>query len=433
MKRLLRWSLAVLGVCALLLLALVVLAGLAIDSQAEAEAPAWPADITPAHIERAVRLFILHDPRHLKPGAEDTLRVQAADADLAINYFAQRAAHTRTRLTLEAGTARLQTSTRLPRTPLGDHLGIDLRLAQGDGLPRVAQMRVGRLDVPPLLANGLFDLGIAQLRATSPAAARGVDSLRQIDFATAANGGVGIRYVWPGKLAGAGGFSPWSATEQARIDAYTRVLGDAAASDAEAGPLPLARLMQALLQAAAVRSDAGGATAVAENRAALLALAQFVNAEALSSLVTALVPAGTPRPITLNGRTDTAQHFTVSAALTAVAGAEMSDAVGLYKELSDAQGGSGFSFNDLAADRAGTRFAARATAGESGARRQQRAFMAPTPASDPGMVLLPSVDDLPEDMQLAVFIRRFGGVDSPPALRVRADIERRIGSLPLYR
>jgi hypothetical protein len=130
---------------------------------------------------------------------------------------------------------------------------------------------------------------------------------------------------------------------------------------------------------------------------------------------------------------DTAQHFTVSAALTALAGAQMSDAVGLYKELSDAQGGSGFSFNDLAADRAGTRFAARATAGEPGARQQQQAFAGSAPAMDPGAVLLPVVEDLPENMQLLEFTRRFGSVDSAPALRVRADIERRIGSLPLYR
>jgi hypothetical protein len=48
-------------------------------------------------------------------------------------------------------------------------------------------------------------------------------------------------------------------------------------------------------------------------------------------------------------------------------------------------------------------------------------------------VLLPPVDDLPEDMQQADFARRFGSIDGPAALRLRAVIEERIGALPLYR
>ena len=60
--------------------------------------------------------------------------------------------------------------------------------------------------------------------------------------------------------------------------------------------------------------------------------------------------------LTLNGRHDSAQHFVISAALAAWAGEPVAEAIGLYKELDDARRGSGFSFADLAADRAGTRF-----------------------------------------------------------------------------
>ena len=433
MKRLLRWSLAVCVLAALLLAALATMLALAIDRQPEADPRSWrgdtPPEITPAHIERAVQLFVRHDPRSLQPGAQDTLSIAPADADLALNYFARRFAHTRTHLTLAAGTARLQTSTRLPATPLGDHLGVDLVLAQTDSLPRVASLRIGGLDVPAFAANALLDIGLAQLRGVSPGATRAVDSVLQVELGDSA---VGVRYVWLGKLPKGGGFSLWPAAEQARIDAYTRVLEDAAGNDGQARALPLASLMQPLLQAAALRSDAEGASAIAENRAALVALAQFVNAEALGAVFTSAAIAGPRGQVTLNGRGDTAQHFTVSAAITATAGAPMSDAIGLYKELNDAQGGSGFSFNDLAADRAGTRFAERATAGESSARQQQQAFAVSTP-SGPAAVLLPKVEDLPENMQLPEFSRRFGSVDGPAALRVRADIERRLGVLPLYR
>jgi hypothetical protein len=66
---------------------------------------------------------------------------------------------------------------------------------------------------------------------------------------------------------------------------------------------------------------------------------------------------GTP---TVHDRHDLAQHFSVSAALTAVHGVKAAEAAGLLKELLDAQpGGSGFSFADLAADLSGVAFARR--------------------------------------------------------------------------
>ena len=70
-----------------------------------------------------------------------------------------------------------------------------------------------------------------------------------------------------------------------------------------------------------------------------------------------------PRHSQLRGRPDSARHFWVSAAVTALVGDVVSDAAGLLKEELDAgEGGSGFSFGDLMADRAGTEFARAATA-----------------------------------------------------------------------
>ena len=54
------------------------------------------------------------------------------------------------------------------------------------------------------------------------------------------------------------------------------------------------------------------------------------------------------------------RHLLISAARAAEGGGPLSDAIGVYKEVSDSRGGSGFSFNDLAADRAGTRLGLRA-------------------------------------------------------------------------
>ena len=151
--------------------------------------------------------------------------------------------------------------------------------------------------------------------------------------------------------------------------------------------------------------------------------------------VAALVPSdrGWPlaerRVVTLSGRTDFPRHFMISAALAATAGSPLADAVGLYKEVDDSRQGSGFSFNDIAADRAGTRFGALAVSGGAGlARLQPLVARGPREAD-----LIPDVRDLPEFMAEPEFIRRFGGVGAPPYRRMMADIEQRIAALPLYR
>ena len=60
-------------------------------------------------------------------------------------------------------------------------------------------------------------------------------------------------------------------------------------------------------------------------------------------------------PTFLYKRIDLAQHFIASAAITSSINGQIAKAVGEEKELNDANGGSGFSFIDLAADKAGTR------------------------------------------------------------------------------
>ena len=60
---------------------------------------------------------------------------------------------------------------------------------------------------------------------------------------------------------------------------------------------------------------------------------------------------------TMRARRDAVEHFAMSAALAALLGAPTAEKAGTLKELSDAQGGSGFSFVDISADMAGIAFA----------------------------------------------------------------------------
>jgi hypothetical protein len=169
---------------------------------------------------------------------------------------------------------------------------------------------------------------------------------------------------------------------------------------------------------------------VEENRAAILVLALYVNGHDLATIMPAARQWPVPGPgrVSLGGRDDFAQHFSISAALSATSGSPLSDAVGLYKEMDDSHGGSGFSFNDIAADRAGTRFGELATSSDVAATTLQRRVAKGIVDAD----LLPKVSDLPEFMPEPEFKRRYGGIGAPAYNAMMRDIEQRLSALPLY-
>ena len=103
--------------------------------------------------------------------------------------------------------------------------------------------------------------------------------------------------------------------------------------------------------------------------------------------------------------------------------------MGLYKEIDDSQGGSGFSFNDIAADRTGVRFGELATMNPAGAQKVQRAAAGRFSASD----MFPEVKDLPEFMQEAEFKRRYGGIGGAEYKKMRRRIERATAAMPVFR
>ncbi len=168
------------------------------------------------------------------------------------------------------------------------------------------------------------------------------------------------------------------------------------------------------------------------NRAAILALgialgdegiARFVGLDANSTLLkkAALLRLGT----TLHEREDWPRHFCVSASLSVLEHPLISDAGGLIKEQLDAlTGGSGFSFCDIAADRAGVRFAEAATLSEQDANAMQ-AFLHTEART---FNFLPEVADLPENLSTEEFQRVYGSVGSESYQLLIDEIELRLDS-----
>ncbi|NJK89107.1 MAG: hypothetical protein HC923_06675 [Myxococcales bacterium] len=130
---------------------------------------------------------------------------------------------------------------------------------------------------------------------------------------------------------------------------------------------------------------------------------------------------------TLAGRDDWRKHFALSAGLQAAGDGPSAFAIGELKELLDAEGGSGFSFDDLAADRAGIRFS--------------QAVLQGDPADWAGFILrlesdaaiFPSVQELPTGLTEEEFLRDIRDVNSPRYKELIEVIDRRLDELPFFR
>lgn len=131
----------------------------------------------------------------------------------------------------------------------------------------------------------------------------------------------------------------------------------------------------------------------------------------------------------LRGRIDLRQHFVVSAALQVLADAGFSQAIGEFKELLDSgTGGSGFSFADLAADRAGTLFAQHISRNPQQARRLIERLDQPLREPD----LMIAIDQLPEGLTQAQFEQRYQDLNHSNYRQLVAQIDTELDSLRLY-
>ncbi len=191
----------------------------------------------------------------------------------------------------------------------------------------------------------------------------------------------------------------------------------------------LSRYLRFLFQRA--YNQANLKNAVQENRALLQVAAAYVNGHDPCQLFGMRVSYTTPKKKTLqiDHRHDLAQHFILAAAIAATGNQFLAKTMGTYKELMDFNTGSGFSFSDLAADKAGARFGALAVESIQTARRLQRIMRKARSAE----IFMPQTRDLPDHLSRKIFEKRFGGLKGKRYSRMKLLIERRILACPLYR
>jgi hypothetical protein len=177
--------------------------------------------------------------------------------------------------------------------------------------------------------------------------------------------------------------------------------------------------------------------AVKENQAAITALIIYFGADRFELLVGNVIVREKEqlevrnrlrKHVTLQNRPDLQKHFIYSMALQLFSTHEASDAIGEFKEFLDTnQGGSGFSFADLQADRAGTRLAMIVTKSEQQAKQAQILLSSVTDKQ-----LLPSIEGLHEGLNEDSFEKKFKDVKSKDYQQTLKDIDNRLKSLPVY-
>jgi hypothetical protein len=406
-----RWWLALPLVAAVLLLGV---RALLLDAAPALSPPPVPTAGSMAQLRQWLHW---HDPRRAPDGRVLVLHASPADLQL-LGGVGARLLGGAARVTLADGRARIEAS--LPVH--GRWANVDLALVDGAGLPAVASLRVGALALPGWLADPALRLvlsirdrprdGVPPLHAM----------VRDVQFR---DQGLRLRYQWRADLTRrlAGWLMP--APQHERLLVYQTALADIMRRQRGFAELPA--LLMPLFQLAQQRSDAGG-DAAAENRAALLVLATHVAGRPLASWLpdAASWPRVPRRPALLAGRWDFAVHLLVSAVLAAEGGGVLADALGLAKELGDARHGSGFSFTDLAINRAGTRLGERAV-------REPVRMQALLARELDAQALLPDLSDLPEFLSEPEFHARYGGVGEPAYEALTASIEARVDAMPLWR
>jgi len=370
-------------------------------------------------------------------GADGTHRISATEAE--VNSALAAAARVLRPL---RGTNRIDDtgvwialSAQVPGLPQLGWINAEAHAApSADGLDMRA-IRLGAMDLPPgwtvAALVGLIDLAsaddIGSALVSGIVGLRTADGRAEVMLAAGAGDGPSLLDTVSGAIRGMVGLGDTDAASR-HYAAMARAAAEGALPSAGSA-LPWVRHAVSRVAAANHGSDA---EARADMRAALIALGAHCGDRAIVETVvgalTVPVSGSACAATTLGGRRDLRQHFTLSAALAAAGGGGFSFGLGEIKELLDAgeRGGSGYSFDDLAFDRAGMRFAARVLGAAPGTLGALAARL------DAESAVVPGLDDLPSRLSEARFAADFGAVGSPAYREMLSRIEARIDALALH-
>jgi len=386
-------------------------------------------------VERAKQLIRLNDPRSLRAGEVKTFYITERDLNLFLDYASSHSPgkmQLNAHVDLEQQWSYAYFTFALPDNPFGRYLNISATLSQsGDGFI-IRKLRIGKLPVPGWFVNpvGRFAHNYFQHYEEYRQFAEGANSIEKVQFN---ENSLLLTYRWQpdvvNKLREQGRDLLVPADERERLRVYNERL-IAVSWSMNGRTVSLTNFLQPLFQFAKQRTMSTG-NAEAENRALIMNVALYSVGRNINRLLGPDERQSTQPGqvgLTLLGRDDLAKHFLVSAAITVSAGSVIANLAGVFKEMDDSRGGSGFSFADLAADRAGVKFAEIAIGSSNQAKQLQQRMSGWFREYD----YMPRIDHLPEGIQELEFKRMYKDLDSETYRMVESEIDRRIAACRIY-
>jgi hypothetical protein len=384
-----------------------------------------------------VKQFIKeNDPRKLRPNDIKNVIVTERDLNLFLDYALSQTPGDNDlfiQADLRQDLAVFRFSYTLPKNPFGSYLNIATLIFPTAAEIKIRQLKIGSLKIPGWLINPTAKLGHNFLKQFDEYR-NFIEAYNAIKTIRIFDGSVSLIYQWQPevikKLQAQGRDFLLSADEKERLIAYNDQLA-VISQKFDGKRVSLTQFLQPLFQFAEQRTMKNR-NAGAENRALILTLAAYIVGRNVGKFLGD--EKSIPKPqfgrarLTLAGRTDLSKHFLVSAAISVSGGTGLANFAGIFKEMDDSRGGSGFSFADLAADRAGVRFAEIAIASIERAKFVQQQMSNSVMESD----FMPGVENLPEGIQELEFKRTYKDLDSATYRIIEDEIERRINMCRIY-
>ena len=416
------------------------------------------ADLNPDHydIARIKKILKRHDPRYLKQGQTGHLNLSEQDINAllitSLSFFNKQEQRTRARSHLHNERIIIDLSYKLPENQYGQYANISLSLKETpQHLLTIEKLNFGTLDIPGYLVQPLWNF-LSQYLYQFDEYRRLTKAVQMVQI-TQKKLSLTYKADWKAikQLKQRGQTLLISDSEKYRIRLYQqklikiiKQLSDKKSMNKQPGrQVSLSNILQPMFQFALKRSVesqhpteqslTNTTSAVEENKALLLVLAVHAAHKNIDDIIGKAITKNTAMQkvrlkTTLRNRIDLMQHFSISAFLASAAGDSLAHATGLFKEISDSKGGSGFSFADLAADQAGIKFGTMAVASELSAYSLQLTMSKITNEDD----YMPDINNLPEGLHEAIFKHQYGTPESDRYKIMQYELDRRIELCRLY-
>ena len=385
--------------------------------------------LTSNDIKQAKSFLNKNNPSLFKAGERKTTVISEGNINLLARYALNKTnANVRVKTKLFNSSLYLINSIYLPQNPFGDYINSSSEIHYKDGLVTIESLEVGDISVPKFISELILKKLHKTILYKYPEFRLAKKSLTNLSLTKKQ---MSISYVWQPEIINQ--FKNTIASSliskelRNRIFIYTQQLQVLAPSINEPNP-SLSRLLRPMFAYAVQRSKTNNP--IEENRALFIVLgAYMVDKDIAKILNNRLIGKPQQKTFYVYNREDLSQHLLVSAALTSLSDSSFAKMVGFEKEIKDSDGGSGFSFSDLAADRAGVTLANIALSTESRAHIMQKRLSRIMNESD----YMPNINGLPDNLRDIDFKIKYQNTNSKAYKNIIRVIDKRISSCTVYR